>query len=132
MRVECARISRQEGIAVDFEPKNVPRELSGDVKLCLYRVLQEGLRNVAKHAGATRVRVRLADDRGVLRFTMEDDGSGFSPDGTGRHPGLGMVSMKERVQLAGGEFSLESKPGEGTVIRVAVPAEVTGSTRDGI
>ena len=132
MRVECARFSRREGIAVSFEPENVPRDLSGDVKLCLYRVLQEGLRNVAKHAGANQVRVRLADDGGALRFALEDDGAGFSPDGMGRYPGLGMISMKERVHLVGGDFSLESKPGEGTVIRVTVPAGNAGSARNGI
>ena len=132
MRIECARFSRREGIAVSFEPESVPRDLSGDVKLCLYRVLQEGLRNVGKHAKASQVRVRLADDGGALRFTIEDDGSGFSPDGTGRHPGLGLISMKERVHLVGGDFSLESKPGEGTTIRATVPAESAGSARDGI
>jgi len=128
MRIECARFSRREGIAVSYEPEDVPRDLSGDVKLCLYRVLQEGLRNVEKHAGASRVRVRLAGDGSALRFAMEDDGAGFSPEGTDRHPGLGLISMRERVHLAGGEFSLESRPGEGTVIRVTVPA---GSAREG-
>ncbi|HEX9191672.1 MAG TPA: histidine kinase [Candidatus Deferrimicrobiaceae bacterium] len=126
MRGVCARFSRREGIEVSYEPEDVPRDLSGDVKLCLYRVLQEGLRNVAMHACATRVRVRLAGDGGALRFAMEDDGSGFSTEGMGRHPGLGLISMRERVHLAGGEFSLEAKPGKGTVIRVTVPARSTG------
>ena len=123
MRTECARFSRQQGIAVSYEPENVPRDLSGDVKLCLYRVLQEGLRNVAKHSGATRIRVRLAGDVDAVRFELGDNGNGFSPDGIGRTPGLGLISMKERAHLVGGDFSLESKPGEGTVIRVAIPAE---------
>jgi len=128
MRIECARFSRREGFAVSYEPENVPRDLPEDVKLCLYRVLQEGLRNVVKHADATRVRVRLSGDGGALRFALEDDGIGFSPDGPGRRPGLGLISVKEQVHLAGGDFSLESRPGEGTVIRVTVPA---ANTRDG-
>jgi len=128
MKAECARFSRQQGIAVSYEPENVPRDLSGDMKLCIYRVLQEGLRNVAKHSGATRVRVRLAGDDGSLRLALEDDGVGFSPEGTGRYAGLGLISMKERARLAGGVFSLESKPGEGTMIRITVP---TGSARGG-
>jgi signal transduction histidine kinase len=122
MRTECARFSRQQGIAVSYEPENVPTDLSGDVKLCLYRVLQEGLRNVAKHAGATRVRVRLAGDGGALRFALKDNGIGFSPEGMGQYTGLGLISMRERAHLVGGDFSLESKPGEGTVLRVTVPA----------
>jgi signal transduction histidine kinase len=128
MRTECARFSRQQGIAVFYEPENVPRDVSGDRKLCLYRVLQEGLRNVAKHSGATRVRVRLAGDGGAVRFELEDNGNGFSPDGIGRYAGLGMISMKERVHLVGGDFSLESKPGAGTVLRVTVS---TGSAGGG-
>ena len=122
MRTECARFSRQQGIEVSYEPDIVPSELSGDVKLCLYRVLQEGLRNVAKHSGATRVRVRLAGDGVAVRFELEDNGRGFSPDGIGRYAGLGMISMKERVHMVGGDFSLDSKPDIGTVLRVTVSA----------
>lgn len=128
MRAECARFSRHEGITVSYESEDVPRDLPGDVKLCLYRVLQEGLRNVAKHAGATRIRVRLAGESGALRFTLEDNGVGFSPEGKGRYTGLGLISMRERVHLIGGDFLLESNPGKGAVIRVTVPA---GSARDG-
>jgi signal transduction histidine kinase/ABC-type uncharacterized transport system substrate-binding protein len=129
MRTECARFSRQQGIAVSYEPEDVPGDLSGDRKLCLYRILQEGLRNVAKHASATQVRVRLAGDGGAVRFALKDNGIGFSPEGMGQYPGLGLISMRERVHLVGGDFSLESKPGEGTVLRVTVPA---GSAEDGI
>jgi len=128
MRTECARFSRQQGIAVSYEPENVPTDLSGDVKLCLYRVLQEGLRNVAKHAGATQVRVRLAGDGGAVRFELKDNGIGFSPGGMGQYPGLGLISMRERAHLVGGDFSLESKPAEGTVLRLTVP---TVDPRDG-
>ncbi len=120
MKSECARFSRQQGIAVSFETESVPGDTPGDVKLCLYRILQEGLRNVAKHSGANEVHVRLAGDAGVLRFEMADNGVGFSPDGEGGHQGLGLISMRERVHLVGGKFSLESKPGEGTVLRVTI------------
>ena len=129
MRSECARFSRQQGIAVSCEAENIPGNLSGDVKLCLYRVLQEGLRNVAKHSGATEARVRLAGDDGVLRFELKDNGDGFSPDSEGRQHGLGLISMRERVHLAGGRFSLESKPGDGTVLRVAI-SDLGGHTPD--
>jgi signal transduction histidine kinase/ABC-type uncharacterized transport system substrate-binding protein len=120
MKTECTRFSRQHGIAVSYEPENVPVISSDDIKLSLYRILQEGLRNIEKHSGATEVRVRLAGDGGVLRFELEDNGDGFSPDGEGKREGLGLISMQERVHLLGGTFSLESRPGEGTVLRVAV------------
>jgi signal transduction histidine kinase len=126
MRTECARFSRQQGVEVSYEPENVPGELSGDVKLCLYRILQEGLRNVAKHSGATRVRVRLAGDGGAVRFELDDNGDGFSHEGLDRHAGLGLISMKERVHLIGGEFSMDSIPGEGTILRVTAPAASAG------
>lgn len=120
MRTECARFSRLHGIAVSYEPDIVPGNPSGEIKLCLYRILQEGLRNVAKHSGATEVRVRLAGDGGTMRFELEDNGDGFSPDREDQVQGLGLISMRERVHLVGGQFSLESKHGKGTVLRVTV------------
>jgi signal transduction histidine kinase/ABC-type uncharacterized transport system substrate-binding protein len=125
MRSECARFSRKHGIAVSFEAEDVPGNLSGDVKLCLYRVLQEGLRNVAKHSGATDACVRLTGDDSALRFELKDNGGGFAPDSEKKQQGLGLISMRERVYLVGGKLSLETKPGDGTVLRATI------SNRDG-
>jgi signal transduction histidine kinase len=127
VRAECARFSRREGIAVSIDAGNVPGDLPGNVKLCVYRILQEALRNVARHAGATRVRILLTDEGGLLRLAVEDDGKGFSPQGMDRRAGLGLISMKERTQQVGGDFSLDSGPGRGTVIRITVPTAAPGT-----
>jgi len=89
--------------------------------LCVYRVAQEALQNVAKHAAAKEVEVQLtrADDRVLL--TVHDHGVGFEPNRARASGGLGLVSMKERVRLANGTFSLDSEPNRGTLVRVTVP-----------
>jgi signal transduction histidine kinase len=88
--------------------------------LCLYRITQESLRNVAKHASAKSASVTLekVDDR--IHLSVRDNGAGFDTDA--KHTsGIGLLSMKERVRLVDGEFTLKSKPGRGTRIDVWAP-----------
>jgi signal transduction histidine kinase len=90
------------------------------VKEAIYRVAQEALHNVVKHARATRVDLRLVADDGHLSLDLKDDGLGFDPNGD--FPGhLGLRSMRERVTRLGGDFAIESAPGAGTHIRARVP-----------
>ena len=90
--------------------------------MCLYRVAQEALHNVAKHAGASEVTVSLTRDGGVLRLSIIDNGRGFSLVGTRGHgAGLGLISMDERVRLLGGRVTFETRPGAGTRVQVNVP-----------
>ena len=90
------------------------------VKEALYRVSQEGLHNIVKHAGATRVDVTLMADNGCLTLTIHDDGQGF--DSSGQFPGhLGLKSMRERVEGIGGDLQIESGMGAGTTLTVVVP-----------
>ena len=104
------------------------RRLPAPVETILFRIAQEGLNNVAHHAQAGRVAVRLRCDKVTTRLEIEDDGVGFDPavalqaDPAG--PGWGLVGIQERVALAGGEFQIESTPGRGTTLRVAVPANL--------
>ena len=87
----------------------------------LFRVLQESLTNVARHAQAEKVTVRLAFENGVWSLSVSDDGLGFVPKPGG--PGdIGLVGMRERAQNLGGRFSVTSAPGQGTRIDVAIPA----------
>ncbi len=95
-------------------------ELSGRVTIALYRVLQEALTNVARHAGATRVRVAIFDTKGAIELRVEDNGRGFSGDPLGRH---GLVSMRSRIESVGGDISITSHAGVGTVVFVLVPLE---------
>jgi len=97
----------------------VPR----DTALCLFRVAQEALRNVARHARARRVEVSLRGLDGGLQLAVQDDGAGFDPARGRERPSLGLASMRERVHLLGGELEIESAPGRGTSIRAWVPLE---------
>jgi two-component system sensor histidine kinase UhpB len=95
-------------------------DLGDDAQLVVYRVAQEGLSNAARHSGASRVEVRLrrAGDGGVV-LEVADDGRGFAFDESER--GLGIGGMRERALLVGGELTIESRPGAGTTVRLAVP-----------
>ncbi|MBV8528557.1 MAG: GAF domain-containing sensor histidine kinase [Candidatus Dormibacteraeota bacterium] len=106
----------------------ITKELDGAMQIVLYRVAQEALSNVLKHAQATHVTVSLTDAVGGVQLTVVDDGVGFNPSEAIRHalPGhLGMRSMHERAVVAGGSLEVESKPGAGTTIRCWLP-EVRG------
>jgi PAS domain S-box-containing protein len=115
---ECARVhgivedTRIEGLESD-----PPLPL---VQNTVYRVLQEALTNVAKHAGARRVSVRLVRDEAMVELRVRDDGVGFEPGANPR--GLGLQGMRERAALLGGAVQLESEPGEGTMITARFPA----------
>lgn len=92
-----------------------------DVSLCLFRVTQEALRNVGRHAHAQRVEVVVRPLEGGVQLAVRDDGVGFNPAvGHGRAT-LGQASMRERVNLLGGEFDVESAPGHGTTVLAWVP-----------
>lgn len=100
---------------LDKVPETIPR----DVAAVLYRITQEALRNVAKHAGETHVKVSLEGSNNGLLLQVADLGEGFDPATAGR--GLGLVSMAERVRLVNGSFDVKSALGKGTVVTVQVP-----------
>jgi two-component system sensor histidine kinase UhpB len=103
-----------------------PAAWPSDVALALYRVAQEALANVARHAGATRAEVRLAVDAGEARLRVADDGAGFDPATAPRKGGLGLLSMAERVRLLGGRLEVHSASGGGTVVLARVPLGLPG------
>jgi two-component system NarL family sensor kinase len=114
----CAVFSATRGIPVGCAAKDVDR-LSQGTALALYRIAQEALGNVAKHAKAKAVRVQLDRAGDKVRLTVSDDGVGFVFDGNGA--GVGLVNMRERVQQLGGRLELTGEPGRGTTIRAEVP-----------
>jgi len=95
--------------------------LSEEVETALYRIVQEALTNVVKHANARTVSVVLTRKEDRVVVVVEDDGQGFDPL-TKREDGLGLVGMKERIELVDGRLTLESGSGQGTTIAVEVPA----------
>jgi signal transduction histidine kinase len=89
--------------------------------LALYRVAQEALRNVRKHSGAKQALLRVVQSEADTTLIVWDDGVGFVAESASRSDGLGMVSMRERLRLVGGELSISSVPGEGTTVCARVP-----------
>ena len=88
---------------------------------CLYRVAQEALHNVLKHAGTGSVRMKVSGDSSGIYLSIKDTGVGFDAEAGLHRPGLGIVSMKERVRLVQGKFSIYSRPGQGAEVTVFVP-----------
>jgi signal transduction histidine kinase len=121
LREECLSFSRRSGIPAEFQTDNVPRSVPPDIALCLFRVAQESLRNIWKHANAGDVRMVLARHKADLALLIEDKGDGFHMEEARGRGGLGLISMEERVRLVNGEFSIRSDPGKGTEIEVHVP-----------
>lgn len=124
VRSECAKFLLREGIRVDFRSESLPSQVPKDIALCIYRIMQEGLRNIAKHAEASSVRLLLGMDNGAIHLSLEDQGKGFDPSTEKARSGLGLVSMQERVRLVNGEFKVTSQPGSGTQIEAIIPLSV--------
>jgi signal transduction histidine kinase len=110
------------GIGSRFLCKDIPKHVAQDIVTCLYRVAQEGLANISRHAGAKNVSVELRRLRDGLELLISDDGVGFDLNQyDGRRGSLGLLSMRERVSLVAGTLDIQSAPGEGTRIRAWVP-----------
>jgi PAS domain S-box-containing protein len=120
----------QGGPSVELDAHPVDEDLDEEGKLVLYRVVQEALSNVMRHADASRVGIRIAVAQGRVTALVEDDGCGFDPrlrlaeDGRG----LGLIGMRERAALVGGSVSVESAPGAGTRVRLEIPVRPGGTT----
>jgi signal transduction histidine kinase len=123
LKAECERFSRQESIPSDLKLGDLPAGIPPDPALCLFRVAQGALRNVARHARARGVQVLLRGMDGGVQLAVRDDGIGFDPTVQKNPRTLGLASMDERVHLAGGELDIESAPGHGTTIVAWVPLE---------
>ena len=119
--VDNEEFSEQYHVQVLCRSSDVPDNLSADVSLCLFRVIQEALHNVVKHSHATKVDVDLQGTPTFLRLSISDDGVGFAPNAANARPGLGLTSMRERLHLIGGKFAILSKPGSGTRVEATVP-----------
>lgn len=117
----CEEFSGRDGLEVVLDQHVLPEAPPVDVASCLYRVAQEALYNVQKHARANHVRLTLSGNPGHVCLSVQDDGVGFDPEVRAAGHGLGIVSIKERVRLVHGEVSIGSQPGQGTTLTVSVP-----------
>jgi signal transduction histidine kinase len=114
----CQQVPEQHETQIVQQVEDMPR-LSSEVQLCLYRIAQEALNNVVRHSRASEASVRLASHHGLARLEIRDTGIGFDPDAT--REGLGLASMRERVRIVGGNFSVSSSHGKGTKIVAEAP-----------
>jgi PAS domain S-box-containing protein len=114
--------SARHGIAITFEHRGLSATLPSEVALCLFRVTEESLTNIAKHSGAKSARVQVNGTANGLSLTIEDSGTGFDLESLERRAGLGFVSMRERLRVLRGTVRVDSAPSRGTRIDVWVPA----------
>ena len=123
LRAECERRSRQSSLdfSVDLDPLSAA--VGRDAELCLFRVAQEALNNLTRHAEASTASVTLKGMDGGLLLAVADDGVGFDPESPGKGRSLGLASMRERVQLVNGTLDIETAPGRGTEVIAWVPGE---------
>ena len=117
----CREISEQSGAAIEFVHDDVPTSLPREMSLSLFRVVQEALHNAMKYSGGKRFYVFLQADRDGITLEIRDRGLGFDATRVDSKSGLGLVSMRERIQLLNGTFRIESKPNMGTRICARVP-----------
>jgi signal transduction histidine kinase len=117
----CKKFSEQHSVEIDYKSQDLPRILPVEASLSLIRVLQEGLENSVKHSGARRFEVELFGTLEAIHLTLHDSGIGFDVKAGMNTPGLGLVSMLERMKLVKGELSIDSQVQRGTTLHASVP-----------
>jgi PAS domain S-box-containing protein len=123
----CREFSGQHNLKVQFVHNDIPGQIPKDVSICLFRIVQEALRNVVKHSGAAEAKVEISGHGDRIDLVISDSGGGFSPESVKAEAGLGLISMRERLRLVSGHLSVESEPSHGTRIRVRVPLHATNA-----
>jgi signal transduction histidine kinase len=119
--------SQANGLQFTSKFESVDDLFPPDAAMNLYRVVQESLNNILKHARAKRVDIRLERDIHEVQLQIKDDGTGFNLEKTGNGKGLGLKNIAERVRMLGGKWSVDSSPGQGTRVEVTIPIrEKTG------
>jgi signal transduction histidine kinase len=123
LRAECERFSKLESIPVDLKIEEGFISPMKQIALCLFRIAQEALQNVGRHAKASQAEVSLQRLENGFRICVRDNGIGFDPKQHRDRPSLGLASMQQRIYLVGGELDIDSAPGHGTIVLAWVPME---------
>jgi two-component system NarL family sensor kinase len=122
LRALCNALpARDKDISVKFSSSALPPSIPRETASCVYRIAQQSLDNVIKHANAKHVSVTLGTRRGTLTLNVADDGEGFDVEAVKGRGGLGFVGMEERARLSHGKLAIEGHPGAGTRIALEVP-----------
>ena len=124
----CKELSEQQKVEIDFSHTAIPRSVPKEISLCLFRVLQETLQNAVKHSGVRHFKVELRGTEGEIQLSVSDLGVGFDPHDAIHGRGMGLISMRERMQLVSGEISINSRLGWGTTIHARVPFDSTSDS----
>jgi len=122
----CRDTAEKHAISIEFKDENVPKILSREISLCLFRVAQEAVHNALKYSGVRHVAVEVEGTAETVELVVRDAGAGFDVEEVKARGGLGLVSMQERINMLGGKFSIESRPGGGTKIVASVPLITEG------
>jgi len=122
---QSQEFGRRSGILTEFAPAMDEFKYTPAIAVGLFRICQESLTNVARHAAASKISIRLEEDNENILLTIRDNGRGFDTRKTGGRKTLGLLGMKERTLMMGGEFRIESFPGKGTTLFVTVPIKTT-------
>jgi signal transduction histidine kinase len=128
MRTYIKEFIEYSNVPVEFNERNVPAHLPMPITVCLYRLLQESLGNIRKHANAKHVTVELSAELSAgktdIVLSVSDDGTGFEL--SDQTKGLGLTSMQERIRPLRGQVSINSKPGTGTCVSIRIPVPSEG------
>lgn len=117
----CEELAARHEITIKFRQNGFPATIPKDITLCVFRITQESLHNVARHSGARGAEVVLEKTDQEVRLSVSDLGCGFDTDSNRMTSGLGFIGMRERLRLVGGQLSIRSRPSQGTQIEVSVP-----------
>lgn len=125
LRWYAGKVSERTGLKIRVDVFGEERPVSEASKIAIFRIMQEALNNTVKHAGATSVFVQLSYEREGVYLSLRDDGSGFDTDAAqmqqASRPSLGLAGMRERASLLGGTVTIQSRPGQGTLIEARIP-----------
>jgi signal transduction histidine kinase len=124
---QCTEFQQRTGIATKLDIRNVPDHPDSEVSMCVYFVVAESLRNIAKHAGASKATVKLEADVNELRAAIADDGAGIDEKAPREHSGIGLTIMRERLYMVGGTMSIRRVEERGTVVEIAIPRGAAGN-----
>jgi signal transduction histidine kinase len=123
LKNEAERFFRLESVPVYLKVEEDSVAPTGQIALGLFRIAQEALKNVGRHAKAGHVMMSLRPSDDGFEFCVRDDGVGFEPNVYRDRPSLGLTSMQQRIYLLGGELNIESSPGHGTMVLAWVPSK---------
>jgi signal transduction histidine kinase len=125
IRKEAKDLAKSTGVKARVAVSDSVGRLVPEVETAIYRVVQEALHNVAKHANAKSANIHMTRDHGLLHLSIEDDGGGINPVVNPQRPSFGMAGMRERISALGGTMQVKSRRGQGTRIEVSVPVPET-------